>query len=89
MRQKKVGAIASKSCALPLVLGTAYQAMAQYLMDRTAEVALARSAAPEFHFTRCRSPGSCTSWFETAVNGKNRFMCIVELSWTSAPDPDF
>ena len=60
MRKQKVGAIAIKSFALLVVLGTAYQAMAQdattpyphmapieqYLMDRTAEIALARSAAP-------------------------------------------
>ena len=61
MRKKKVGAIAIKSFALLVVLGTAYQVIAQdattpypntapidqYLMDRTAEIALARSAAPE------------------------------------------
>jgi len=62
MRMKKVGAIAIKSFALLVVLGTAYQAMAQdagttytkmapieqYLMtDRDAEIALARSSAPE------------------------------------------
>src|ERR1700761_2200021 len=60
MRKKKVNAI--KSFALLLVLGTAYQAMAQeaktpypnmapidqYLMtDQGAEIALARTAAPE------------------------------------------
>jgi len=58
MRKKKVHAIAIKSFALLFVLGTAYRAMAQdaarpypkmapieqYLMDRTAEIALARSA---------------------------------------------
>ena len=27
--------------------------------------------------------------FETAVKGKNGFVCNVERSWTSAPDPDF
>jgi hypothetical protein len=27
--------------------------------------------------------------FETAVEGKNGFVCLVERSWTSAPDPDF
>jgi hypothetical protein len=61
MRKKKVQSIAIKSFALLVLLGTAYQAMAQnaatpypkmapieqYLMDRTAEIALARSAAPE------------------------------------------
>src|SRR5215469_11404093 len=60
MRKKKVGAVAIKSFALLVVLGTAYQVIAQdattpyptmapieqYLMDRTAEIALARTAAP-------------------------------------------
>jgi len=27
--------------------------------------------------------------FETAVKGKNGFVCIVARSWTSVPDPDF
>jgi hypothetical protein len=62
MRKKKVHAIAIKSFALLVVLGTAYQARSQdattpdpkmapidqYLMkDQGAEIALARSAAPE------------------------------------------
>src|SRR6516162_6595131 len=61
MRKKQVGVIAIKSFALLVVLGTAYQVMAQdaerpypkmlplsqYLMDRNAAIALARSAAPE------------------------------------------
>ena len=62
MRMKKLGAIAIKSLALLVALGTAYRAMAQdsttpysnmapinqYLMtDQGAEIALARSAAPE------------------------------------------
>src|ERR1700733_14513349 len=62
MRKKTVGAIVTKSVALLFVLGTAPGVMAQdakpaypemasvdqYLMpDREAEIALARSAAPE------------------------------------------
>jgi len=104
MRKKKVGAIAIKSFALLVVLGTAYQATAQeakapypnmapieqYLMtDQSAEIALARSAAPE---SISRDAGVLVlgrHGFETAVPGKNGFVCIVERSWTSAPDPDF
>src|SRR5262249_30938648 len=41
------------------------------------------------HFTRCRGPVLGRHGFETAVKGKNGFVCIVERSWTSAPDPDF
>src|SRR5262245_24741975 len=97
MRKKKVGAIAIKSFALLVVLGTAYQAMAQhattpypnmapieqYLMDRTAEIALARSAAPESISRDAEVLVLGRHGFETAVKGKNGFVCIVERSWTS------
>jgi hypothetical protein len=109
MRKKKVGAIASKSFALLVVLGTTYlgtsnQAMAQgattpypnmapidqYLMtDQGAEIALARSAAPESISRDAEILVLGRHGFEAAVKGKNGFVCIVERSWTSAPDPDF
>jgi len=103
MRKQKLGAIAIKSFALLVVLGTAYQAMAQeattpyanmapieqYLMDRTAEIALARSAAPESISRDAEVLVLGRHGFEKAVKGKNGFVCIVERSWTSAPDPDF
>jgi len=109
MRKKKVGAILIKSFALLIVLGTAYQAMAQdattaypnivltrmapidqYLMtDLSAEIALARSAAPESIARDAEVQVLGRHGFETAVKGKNGFVCIVERSWTSAPDPDF
>src|SRR5262249_28775196 len=103
MPKMKVGAIAIKSFALLVVLGTAYQAMAQdattpypnmapteqYLMDRTAEIALARSAAPESISRDAEVLVLGRHGFETAVKGKTGFVCLVERSWTSAPDPDF
>ena len=103
MWQKKAGAIVSRSFALLVVLGTAYQAMpqdaktpypkmapiGQYLMDRTAEIALARSAAPESISRGAEVLVLGRHGFETAAKGKNGFVCIVERSWTSAPDPDF
>ena len=103
MRKTKVGAIAIKSFALLVVLGTAYQATAQhattpypnmapieqYLMDRTAEIVLGRSAAPESISRDAEVLVLGRHGFETAVKGKNGFVCIVERSWTSAPDPDF
>jgi hypothetical protein len=101
MRKKKVGAI--KSFALLVALGTPNLAMAQdaktaypnmapieqYLMDRTAEVALARTAAPESISRDAEVLVLGRHGFETAVKGKNGFVCIVERSWTSAADPDF
>ncbi|MGA9470857.1 MAG: hypothetical protein WBV36_00260 [Terriglobales bacterium] len=116
MRKNKIGAIAVaiKSFAVLVVLGTAYLATAnqamvqdattpypnmrpakmapidQYLMmDQGAEIALARSAAPEpiSHDADVLVLGR--HGFETAVKGKNGFVCIVERSWTSAADADF
>ncbi len=104
MRKKKVHAIAIKSFALLVVLGTAYQARSQdattpypkmapidqYLMtDLDAEIALARSAAPESISGDAEVLVLGRHGFETAVKGKNGFVCIVERSWTSAADPDF
>jgi hypothetical protein len=71
---------------------TAYPKMApieQYLMDRSAEIALARSAAPESISQDAEVLVLGRHGFETAVKGKNGFVCIVERGWTAAPDPDF
>ena len=101
---KKISAIAIKSFALLVVLGTAYQAVAQdaattytkmapvdqYLMtDQGAEIALARSAAPESISRDAEVRVLRRHGFETAVKGKNGFVCIVERSWTAAADADF
>jgi len=61
----------------------------QYLMDQTAEIALARSAAPESISRDADVLVFGRHGFETAVKGKNGFVCIVERSWTSASDADF
>jgi hypothetical protein len=71
---------------------TAYPSMApieQYLMDRTAEIALARSAVPESISGDAEVLVLGRHGFETAIKGKNGFVCVVERSWTSAPDADF
>src|SRR6266853_136232 len=103
LRLTKVSAIAINGLALLVVLGTTYRAMpqdvatpypkaapiGQYLMDRTAEIALARSAAPESISHDAEILVLGCHGFETAVKGKNGFVCIVERSWTSAPDAEF
>ncbi|MGD0163038.1 MAG: hypothetical protein ABSB39_11275 [Candidatus Sulfotelmatobacter sp.] len=62
----------------------------QYLMtDRDAEIALARSAAPESISRDAEVLVLGRHGFETAVKGKNGFVCIVGRSWTSAADADF
>jgi hypothetical protein len=103
MLENKVGAIVIKGFALLVALGAAYQAMAQattpytkvapvdqYLMaDRAAEIALARSAAPESIARDAEVLVLGPHGFETAVKGKNGFVCIVGRSWTSAAEADF
>jgi hypothetical protein len=73
---------------------TQYQQMApveEYLMtDRNAAIALARSAAPESisHDAAVLVLGK--HGYETAVEGKNGFVCVVERAWMSPSDsPQF
>jgi hypothetical protein len=101
---KKISAIAIKSFALLIVLGAAHQASSQdpattytkmapidqYLMaDRAAEIALARTAAPDSIARDAEVLVLGPHGFETAVKGTNGFVCIVGRGWTSAADPDF
>ena len=92
MLKKKSNAIAIKSLALLLMLAAAHQAWSQdaattytkmapvdqYLMpDQSAEIALARSAAPESIARDAEVLVLGRRGFETAVKGKNGFVCIV------------
>ena len=62
----------------------------QYLMDRDAEVALARSAAPDSISRDAQVMVLGPHGYETAVPGKNGFVCVVERSWTVGMDnPEF
>lgn len=100
-----VGAIAVKSIVLVVMLGTAWHAIAQdakapypsmapldqYLIaDRDAEIALARSAAPDSisHDAEVRVLGR--HGYETAIHGKNGFVCLVVRMWAAPFDePEF
>jgi hypothetical protein len=66
---------------------TAYPSMAsieQYLMqDRNAEIALARSAAPAAISSDAKILVLGWRGYETAIEGRNGFVCIVERSWMS------
>lgn len=63
----------------------------QYLMaDRDAEIALARSAAPPSISSDATVMILGAHGYETAVKGKNGFVCIVERAWMGAFDsPEF
>jgi hypothetical protein len=72
----------------------AYATMAplsQYLMgDRDAEIALARSAAPDAISKEAKILVLGPHGYVTAVEGKNGFVCIVDRSWTAEfENPEF
>lgn len=73
---------------------SAYPSMApldQYLMaDRNGEIALARSAAPDAISGDAKILVLGRHGYETAVEGKNGFVCVVERGWMSPADaPEF
>jgi hypothetical protein len=62
----------------------------QYLIaDRNAEIALARSAAPASVAKDAKVLVMGKSGYETAVQGKNGFVCIVLRSWMGPDSNDF
>lgn len=62
----------------------------QYLMDRNAEIALARSAAPDAISHDASVVVLTRHGYETAVEGKNGFVCWVGRSWLGMFDhPEF
>ena len=62
----------------------------EYLMDRDAEIAMARSAAPDSISSDAEVLVLGQKGYETAVKGKNGFVCVVERSWTTGSgDPEF
>jgi hypothetical protein len=100
----KARTIASTSFALIIVLASGWPAQAhdaktpypnmaplgQYLMERKSEIALARSAAPDSISLDAEVMVLGQHGYETAVKGKNGFVCMVERSWTAPiDDPDF
>jgi hypothetical protein len=105
MQGMKAGAIAVKGIVLGILLVTAWQAIAQdakapypnmapidqYLMEnRSSEIALARSAAPESISRDAEVMVLGRHGYETAVQGSNGFVCVVERSWTAPiDDPNF
>jgi hypothetical protein len=104
MKPETVKMMASWALALTLALSTARNAQAQdaknpypsmppiekYLMDRDAEIALARSASPSSISRDATVVILGKNGYETAVEGKNGFICIVERGWmNSFNSPEF
>jgi len=105
MNREKIKTIALRHFVLIVVLSLAHQAQAQnakagyssmapvdqYLIaDRNAEISLARSAAPESISRDAEVLVLGRHGYETAVKGKNGFVCVVERSWMAPfDDPEF
>ena len=105
MCKNRIGATLIAGFVLLAGFGTAYPAMAQdatpsypkmapvdqYLMaDRAAEIALARSAAPESISRDATVLVLGRKGYEKVVEGKNGFVCFVGRSWTGPFDwPEF
>jgi hypothetical protein len=104
MNRKIVRTIALRSFALVVVLCAVWQGQAkdtqgqypsmapidQYMMDRNAEIALARSAAPEAISGDAKVLVLGRHGYETASEGKNGFVCVVERAWMADFDqPEF
>src|SRR5580658_6127828 len=102
MKRKILRTMALSSFTLAVVLGASRQVQAQdakspypkmapldqYL--RNVEIALARTAAPESISHDADVMVLARHGYETAVKGKNGFVCMVERSWTAGiDDPDF
>jgi hypothetical protein len=101
MKRRRIQVSASRSIALFVLLAAVLQAKVQdtktpypnmapidqYLMaDRNAEIAMARSAAPEAVSRDAKILVLGRRGYETAVEGKNGFVCVVERSWMSPFD---
>ena len=76
-------------CALPQAqeVKSPYPSMApleQYLMGRDAEIALARSAAPDSISRNATILFLGKHGYETAAEGKNGFVCLVQRAWASS-----
>jgi hypothetical protein len=89
-----VALLALASLARPQDTRTPYPSMApvdQYLIsDRNAEIALARSAAPDSLSRDAEVLVLGQHGYELAAKGKNGFVCIVERSWMLPFDnPEF
>jgi hypothetical protein len=58
----------------------------QYLMERSAEIALAKSAAPPSIADKATILVLTPHGYETAIKGSNGFVCAVERSWMAQYD---
>jgi hypothetical protein len=100
MKRNTLEAVAVRGLAMIVMVGAAWQAQAQsaktpypkmapvdqYMMERSAEIAMARSAAPPSISADAEVMVLGRHGYEVAVKGKNGFVCMVERGWTAGVD---
>jgi len=104
MKRKTIKVIVLGFFALAFALSAACQALTQdaktpyptmapldqYMMDRDAEIALARSAAPPSIAKDATVMVLGRHGYETAAEGTNGFVCLVGRTWTAGfKNPEF
>src|SRR6266513_418770 len=62
-----------------------YPPLDEYLMARDVEIALAKSAAPDYISDHATIKVFTASGFQTAIEGDNGFVCMVMRGFTGAP----
>jgi hypothetical protein len=103
-KRNALKAVAVRGLAVVVVVAAGWQAQAedaktpypkmapvdQYMMERSAEIAMAQSAAPPSISKDAEVMVMGRHGYEVAVKGKNGFVCMVERGWTAnADDPVF
>src|SRR5258705_12505779 len=95
MKPKSLQTAALRNLTLVIVVAAAWQAQApdtkapypnmapldQYLMERDAEIVLARGAPPESLSRDAEVMVLRPHWYRTLVKGKTGFVCSGERSW--------
>ncbi len=79
-----VSLLASLDAVAVWAQGPKYPPLSEYMMAQEAEVALARSAAPEKVSARATAKILTTSGYKVVAQGDNGFVCIVMRGWAAA-----
>jgi hypothetical protein len=99
-KRNALKAVAVRGLAVVVVVTAAWQTQAedaktpypkmapvdQYMMERSAEIAMAQSAAPPSISRDAEVMVMGRHGYEVAVKGKNGFVCMVERGWTAGVD---
>ena len=99
-KRNALKAVAVRGLAVVVVVAAGWQAQAedaktpypkmapvdQYMMERSAEIAMAQSAAPPSISKDAEVMVMGRHGYEVAVKGKNGFVCMVERGWTAGLD---